>query len=89
MIKSNISWLDKYSERIAVLTLENGSKNLLSEPEFIHQNVLMNWLAENPEVQALIVTGSAGIFSMVQTFLNLRTAILKKFPKSSIKQKPC
>ncbi len=63
MIISNILFLDKYSERIAVLTLENGSKNLLSEPEFIQQNVLIDWLAENPKVQALIVTGSGRHFS--------------------------
>ncbi|MCM1133874.1 MAG: enoyl-CoA hydratase/isomerase family protein, partial [Ruminococcus flavefaciens] len=63
MIKSNISTLDKYSERIAVLTLENGSKNLLSEPEFIRQEVLTDWLAENPEIQAMIITGAGRHFS--------------------------
>lgn len=63
MIRSNISSLDKYSERIAVLTLENGSKNLLSEPEFIQQDVLMNWLTENSKVQALIITGAGRHFS--------------------------
>lgn len=63
MVRSNISVLDKYSERIAVLTIENGSKNLLSEPEFIRQDILMDWLAEHSEIQALIITGAGRHFS--------------------------
>lgn len=63
MVRSNISVLDKYSERIAVLTIENGSKNLLSEPEFIRQDVLMDWLEDNSEIQALIITGAGRHFS--------------------------
>lgn len=63
MVRSNISVLDKYSERIAVLTIENGSKNLLSEPEFIRQDILMDWLAEHSEIQALIITGTGRHFS--------------------------
>lgn len=63
MVRSNISVLDKYSERIAVLTIENGSKNLLSEPEFIRQDVLMEWLEDNSEIQALIITGAGRHFS--------------------------
>lgn len=63
MIRSNISSLDKYDERIAILTLENGSKNLLSEPEFIQQEVLINWLDSEPQVKALIITGAGRHFS--------------------------
>lgn len=63
MVKSNISTLDVLNERIAILTLENGSKNLLSEPEFIQKEVLVNWLLENPQIQALIITGAGRHFS--------------------------
>lgn len=63
MIKSNISSLERLNERIAILTLENGSKNLLSEPEFIQKDVLLNWLSENSQVQAIIITGSGRHFS--------------------------
>ncbi|MDD6279388.1 MAG: enoyl-CoA hydratase/isomerase family protein [Oscillospiraceae bacterium] len=61
-ITSNISTL--YAEdNIAVLTLENGAKNLLTEPEFIEKNILVSFLNKHPEVNALVIRGKGRHFS--------------------------
>ena len=52
MLKSNLSELHA-EDNIAVLTIDNGPKNLLSEPEFIDRKELLGWLDENPQVGAL------------------------------------
>ena len=48
---------------IAVLTIENGAKNLISEPEFIEREKLLAWLEENPQTKALVITGNGRHFS--------------------------
>lgn len=48
---------------IAVLTIENGAKNLISEPEFIEREKLLEWLRENPQIKALVITGKGRHFS--------------------------
>ena len=61
-VASNISTL--YADgNTAVLTLENGAKNLLTEPEFIEKEVLLGFLKEHPEVNALVITGKGPHFS--------------------------
>lgn len=64
MIQSKISTIcvDEKSG-IAVLTIENGKKNLLTEPEFIETNVLIDFVNENPELRGLIITGAGRHFS--------------------------
>ncbi len=62
ILKSNLS--EVYAEdNVAVLTISNGAKNLLTEPEFINRVQLMKWLEENPQVQALVITGKGRHFS--------------------------
>ena len=61
-IHSNISVLGA-RESTAVLTIDNGAKNLLTEPEFIECNTLVKWLEDNPEVTSLIITGAGRHFS--------------------------
>ncbi|MCR5540990.1 MAG: enoyl-CoA hydratase/isomerase family protein [Ruminococcus sp.] len=48
---------------IAVLTIENGAKNLISEPEFIEREILLAWLEKNPQTKALVITGKGRHFS--------------------------
>ena len=48
---------------IAVLTIENGAKNLISEPEFIEREILLAWLENNPKTKALVITGKGRHFS--------------------------
>ncbi len=59
---SNISEIHA-EDNIAVLTIENGTKNLLCEPEFINRTELLGWLENNPQVKALIITGKGRHFS--------------------------
>lgn len=59
---SNLSELHA-EDNIAVLTIENGPKNLLSEPEFIDRDELLGWFDENPQVGALVITGKGRHFS--------------------------
>ncbi|MBE6852587.1 MAG: enoyl-CoA hydratase/isomerase family protein [Ruminococcus sp.] len=61
-ITSNISTLEINND-IAVITIENGKQNLLSIPEFIELDVLSESLRKNPQVKALIITGSGRNFS--------------------------
>lgn len=62
IITSNISTL--YAEdTTAVLTLENGVKNLLTEPEFIEKDVLLDFLDKHPEVNSLVIRGKGRHFS--------------------------
>ena len=62
MLQSNLSELHA-EEDIAVLTIDNGPKNLLSEPEFIDRSELLGWLEKNPQIKALIITGKGRHFS--------------------------
>lgn len=62
MLRSNISELCA-EDNIAILTIDNGPKNLLTEPEFIDRNELLGWLDENPQVGALVITGRGKHFS--------------------------
>ncbi len=59
---SNLSELHA-EDNIAILTIENGPKNLLSEPEFIDRDELLGWFDENPQVGALVITGKGRHFS--------------------------
>ncbi len=62
MFRTNLSEL--YAEdNIAVLTIDNGPKNLLTEPEFADRKELLDWLDANPQVGALIITGKGRHFS--------------------------
>ena len=59
---SNLSELHT-ENNIAILTIDNGPKNLLSEPEFIDRNELLRWFEENSQVGALVITGKGRHFS--------------------------
>ena len=45
------------------MTLDNGPKNLLTEPEFIQQSVLLDFLRDNPGIKGLVITGKGRHFS--------------------------
>ena len=62
MVRSNLSELH-VEDNIAVLTIDNGPKNLLTEPEFTDRKVLLDWLDSNPQIGALIITGKGRHFS--------------------------
>ncbi|MBR3282618.1 MAG: enoyl-CoA hydratase/isomerase family protein [Ruminococcus sp.] len=62
MLRSNLSELCAEGN-IAVLTIDNGPKNLLTEPEFIDRGELLGWLDENPQIGALVITGKGRHFS--------------------------
>lgn len=62
MIRSNLSTLEA-DGALAVLTLDNGPKNLLTEPEFIQQSVLLDFLRDNPGIKGLVITGKGRHFS--------------------------
>lgn len=61
-ISSNISVLE-IKDDMAVITLNNGPKNLLSIPEFFSLEVLKETLEANPQVKSLIITGEGRHFS--------------------------
>ena len=79
-VKSNLSEL--YAEdNIAVLTIDNGPKNLLSEPEFIDRRELLDWLEMHPQTGALVITGKGRHFSQgadVSLFGTLETETLSQ-----------
>lgn len=60
--KSNLSTLEITGDS-AVLTIENGKKNLLTIPEFIDKEILEDALKANPQVTSLIITGAGRHFS--------------------------
>ncbi len=60
--KSNLSTLEITGDS-AVITIENGKKNLLTIPEFIDKAVLEDALKANPQVTSLIITGAGRHFS--------------------------
>ncbi|MGN0582608.1 MAG: enoyl-CoA hydratase/isomerase family protein [Oscillospiraceae bacterium] len=60
--KSNLSTLEITGDS-AVLTIENGKKNLLTIPEFIDKDILEDALKANPQVTSLIITGAGRHFS--------------------------
>lgn len=62
MLRSNLSELTA-EDNIAVLTIDNGPKNLLTEPEFIDRKELLDWLDANPQVGALVIVGKGRHFS--------------------------
>ena len=62
MLKTNLSELH-IEDNIAVLTIDNGPKNLLTEPEFADREELLGWLNANPQIGALIITGKGRHFS--------------------------
>ena len=61
-MKSNLSELHAENQ-IAVLTIDNGAKNLLTEPEFINREELLVWLEQHPQTEALVITGKGRHFS--------------------------
>lgn len=61
-ISSNISRLE-ISGSMAVITIVNGKKNLLSEPEFIELDVLRDAVESSSELKSLIITGEGRHFS--------------------------
>ena len=62
MLQSVLSELHA-EEDIAVLTIDNGPKNLLTEPGFIDRREFLGWLDKNPQIKALIITGKGRHFS--------------------------
>ena len=62
VIESNLSSLE-IIEDTAIITISNGKKNLLSNPEFIDKYVLEHALQDNPQVNSLIITGAGRHFS--------------------------
>lgn len=61
-IRSGISELHAEG-KIAVLTIDNGPKNLLTEPEFIDREELLVWLEQHPQTEALVIVGKGRHFS--------------------------
>ena len=62
MLRSKLSELHA-EDNIAVLTIDNGPKNLLTAPEFIDRREFLSWLDHNPQVGALVITGQGRHFS--------------------------
>lgn len=62
MIKSKLSTLT-IIEDSAILTIENGRKNLLTDPEFIETKVLQKFVHNNPQIKSLIIRGAGRHFS--------------------------
>ena len=61
-IRSNISVLEIKDDK-AILTLDNGAKNLLSIPEFFSLDLLKETIESNTQLKALIITGAGRHFS--------------------------
>lgn len=62
MFRTNLSEI-RAEDNIAILTIDNGPKNLLTEPEFADRKQLLGWLDANPQIAALIITGKGRHFS--------------------------
>ncbi|MGN1114804.1 MAG: enoyl-CoA hydratase/isomerase family protein [Oscillospiraceae bacterium] len=62
MVESNIATLQAEGST-GILTICNGKKNLLTEPEFIDTDVFENWIENHPELNSLIITGAGRHFS--------------------------
>lgn len=79
-MNSNLSELHA-EDNIAVLTIDNGPKNLLSEPEFIDRRELLSWLDKNPRTGALVIVGKGRHFSHgadVSLFGTSETSVLSE-----------
>ena len=70
-MNSNLSELHA-EDNIAVLTIDNGPKNLLSEPEFIDRRELLSWLDENPQTGALVIVGKGRHFFRLHKFRSMK-----------------
>ena len=62
ILQSGMSTIE-IEDGIAILTLENGAKNLLSNPEFISLDALKSVIEKHPELYGLIITGKGRHFS--------------------------
>lgn len=62
VVKSNISTIGLEGQT-AIITIENGPKNLLTEPEFIEKKLLEEWIDTHSMIHSLIITGSGRHFS--------------------------
>lgn len=62
IIHSGISEL-QITGTTALITIENGKKNLITEPEFIETDLLRDILENNQQVTSLVITGAGRHFS--------------------------
>lgn len=62
MIHSDIATL-QIVDQIAILTIANGKKNLLTEPEIIEHSAFLAWFAEHPNLRGLVIHGEGRHFS--------------------------
>lgn len=61
VIKTNISELDIVG-RVGILTIHNGKKNFITEPEFAEQSILKEWIVQN-KLCGLLICGNEKNFS--------------------------
>jgi enoyl-CoA hydratase len=60
-MKTNISELDIIG-RVGMLTINNGKKNFITEPEFAGQSILKEWIVQN-RLCGLVICGNGKNFS--------------------------